>query len=170
MIISAKRLLSSVFVSALAITIFIGLPVNATDAKTPPNYATGKGCTAYVYGKGGSSTCIKYIQMMLNGINNFYVGYGGNGVTINGKMLSEDGQFGSLTEGQVKIFQKWVYLKGDGIIGKNTWEKLCHYSGQVSFWYPGEYRENRAWNAAYSAGCYVEYQTSDGSLKWKSRY
>ena len=115
---------------------------------------TGRGCTAYQYRRGNSSTCVRYIQQMLNGTNAIYGFYYG------GALLSVDGSFGPMTETQVKRFQGMMSLKVDGIVGPNTWNSLCYLAGQIAFrLYPSGSLMRTAWDAAYDAGCYVEAPT-----------
>ena len=66
---------------------------------------TGKGCTAYQYRRGNNSTCVGYIQQMLNGTNAIYGFYYG------GASLAIDGSFGPMTETQTKRFQGMMSLK-----------------------------------------------------------
>lgn len=42
------------------------------------------------------------------------------------KRLEVDGVFGSRTSASVERFQNWVGLDDDGIVGPNTWSKLCN--------------------------------------------
>lgn len=117
--------------------------------------STGKGCTTYQYSRGGYSTCIANIQRMLNGINQSY------GTSYGGYALAVDNAFGPNTETQVRRFQSWARLTSDGIVGANTWNKLCFYAGQVNFSYSDVgATKNAAWQAAYDAGCYVEKKSS----------
>lgn len=146
-----------VVVAGLALVAGVASPAQAGP---PVSKSTGKGCTAYTYRATSTSTCAKYIQIMLNGIRAEY------GI---GSYLVEDGVYGQLSAAQVKRFQKWTQLVQDGVVGPRTWNELCFYAGQVAFWYTGQTRKNRAWNAAYSAGCWVEYGYGT-TFKWKSRY
>lgn len=115
---------------------------------------TGKGCTAYQYRRGNNSTCVGYIQQMLNGTNAIYGFYYG------GASLAIDGSFGPMTETQTKRFQGMMSLKVDGIVGPNTWNSLCHLAGQIGFRLsPSNSPMRTAWGAAYYAGCYVEVPT-----------
>ncbi|MBB1514285.1 hypothetical protein H5399_17020 [Tessaracoccus sp. MC1627] len=63
----------------------------------------------------------------------------------------------------MKRFQKWTGRKVDGVVGPRTWQELCSWAGQVYFKYShaGSIR-NKAWSAAYNAGCYVDRPTSGG--------
>lgn len=151
-------------VLALAVAGLVSLaPAEPAHAYTG---TTGKGCTAYQYSRGGYASCIGNIQRMLNGINQSYGSYyGGYGLTV-------DNSFGPNTDTQVRRFQTWNRLTSDGIVGTNTWNKLCNWAGQVSFYYASSgATKNAAWNAAYNAGCYVEVPTSTSPwYKTISRY
>lgn len=121
--------------------------------------ATGQGCTAYTYQREGYSTCVGLIQRMLNGIRSRY-SYGGYTVDV-------DNSFGYNTENNAMAFQNFRGLTVDGIVGPNTWNQLCIYAGQASF-----YSNNDAWQAAYDAGCYVHVPSpgSPGGTYTISRY
>ena len=150
-----KKNFARLLVAALmATSLSVALPAQQASAYSG---STGKGCTAYQYGYGGYSTCISYIQQMLNGIN---LAYGQN---YGGSSLAVDASFGPRTKTQVQRFQKWTGLKVDGVVGPRTWQELCSWAGQVFFKYShaGSIR-NKAWSAAYNAGCYVERPTSGG--------
>jgi peptidoglycan hydrolase-like protein with peptidoglycan-binding domain len=127
-------------------------PVTAANAASG---TTGKGCTAYQYSSGGYASCVGQIQRMLNGINQTYGSlYGGYGLAV-------DNAFGPNTRTQVVRYQGWARLTADGIVGANTWGKLCFHAGQVNFAYPSSgATKNAAWQAAYDAGCYVEKPAS----------
>ena len=124
-------------------------PATAASATTG---ATGQGCTAYQYSRGGYATCVGQIQRMLNGVQSAY---------SLGSALAVDNSFGPATESQVRTFQSWVHITSDGIVGRNSWNTLCSYAGQVNFAYPTASAAKRtAWQAAYDAGCYVEKPAS----------
>lgn len=144
----ASLLVSTVVAAGLALT---AAPANAYSG------TSGKGCTATQYSRGGYSTCIGYIQRMLNGIDSAYnESYG-----YTGYQLTVDNSFGANTETNVRRFQTWTHLTSDGIVGPNTWNKLCFYAGQVNFAYSSSSAAKRAaWNAAYNAGCIVEKPAS----------
>jgi len=140
-------------VAALALAgLMSASPVGAANAYSG---TTGKGCTAYQYARGGSGTCVGYIQRMLNGIRASYGSqYGGYSLTV-------DNSFGANTETNVRRFQQWTYLTSDGIVGSKTWNQLCGYAGQVAFSSSSSgAAQYSAWQAAYAAGCYVEKASS----------
>ena len=144
-------------VSALIITLVLTInPSQASAAGTA--YATGEGCTRYIYRTGNRSTCTKYIQTMLNGINSFYKGFRNNGVTISGTIIAADGIFGTKTAQQVRMLQGFDYQTVDGIAGRNTWDALCYYTGRSALLYePSGSYAHQAWHAAADAGCRVDY-------------
>lgn len=70
-------------------------------------------CVRYSYSYGGVANCIIYIQQIINA----------SGVT---GAIQADGDFGPKTKAAVITFQKNRGLVADGIVGKNTWNKLCN--------------------------------------------
>lgn len=145
--------ISKAVVAAAGALALMGTVAPAADAYSG---TTGKGCTAYQYGRGGSGTCVKYIQTMLNGISNQY-SYGGY-------TLALDGQFGPATDTNVRRFQSFSHVVVDGKIGPKTWQQLCFWAGQVNFAYSSSSAAKRAaWQAAYNAGCYVEKPASNST-------
>lgn len=142
-----KKLKTGIAGGVLAVAIAGLCVVAPTTAANAYSTATGKGCTAYEYSNGGYATCIAQIQRMLNALAPRY----------GGSVLAVDNGFGPKTLAEVRRFQSWVYLTSDGIVGRNTWNMLCAYAGNVNFAYPGSgATKNAAWQAAYDAGCYVE--------------
>jgi len=75
-------------------------------------------CTQGVWSSGTSGRCVSDIQTMLN-IEGNYIRW------ANWSSLSTDGQFGPLTKGQVRAFQTYTSIQQDGIVGPQTWGKLC---------------------------------------------
>lgn len=155
-----------------AIVVALTMALTGVGAVAPSSQAeafsgtSNKGCNAYQYSRGGYSSCIAAIQRMLNGVNLSYgSSYGGYGLTV-------DNSFGANTDTQVRRFQKFARVTSDGIVGRNTWNQLCFYAGQVNFNYGSSgATRNAAWQAAYNAGCYVEVATSTGiGYKTISRY
>lgn len=97
--------------------------VSGTGIPTPSSSPTPSGAipwTGVVYKRGSSGTNVKRIQ------NNLIAS--GHSVGSAGA----DGSFGSATDSAVKAFQKANGLTADGIVGKNTWNKLVKFhSGGV---------------------------------------
>lgn len=87
-----------------------------SEQQTTTNAAS---CTSKIYKQGSKSTCVKYMQQILNA----------SGVA--GK-VSADGVFGSGTKSAVVKFQKAKKIGADGIVGSGTWKKLCSVSGASS--------------------------------------
>ncbi len=78
--------------------------------------ADAASCVSNVYKQGSKSTCVKYMQQLVNA----------SGTA--GK-ISADGVFGAGTKSAVVKFQKAKKLTADGIVGSGTWGKLCGVSG-----------------------------------------
>lgn len=73
-------------------------------------------CISSTFSYGSSGTCVKYIQQLANGIS------------ATGATISVDGAFQGGTRTKVKAVQTKYSLTADGIVGSNTWKKLCAYS------------------------------------------
>ena len=150
---------------AIAIAIAVGCALAPATAASANTGSTGKGCTAYQYSYGGYSTCVGYIQRMLNGI-----AYS-RGSVYGGYQLAVDNAFGANTKTNVKRFQSYLGLTSDGIVGKNTWYQLCRYAGTRSFaLYTAHSLQKSAWNAAYEAGCYVDKPVGTAGIEVISKY
>ncbi|MBQ9922863.1 MAG: peptidoglycan-binding protein, partial [Clostridia bacterium] len=65
--------------------------------------------------RGSSGSNVMYVQQLLNTVRSLYT-------TI--PALVADGIFGSLTESAVRTFQSRNGLTSDGIVGRNTWNRL----------------------------------------------
>lgn len=152
-----KKLTSRIAGAAVAIAVAGLCAVAPATAANAYAGTTGKGCTAYVYSQGGYSSCVGYIQRMLNGIEAGYY-LGGNDV-----YLAVDNNFGPATKSQVVKVQRWGYLTADGIVGRNTWDHICFYAGQGA-WATSAAgaAKHGAWQAAYDAGCRVTKPAAGG--------
>jgi peptidoglycan hydrolase-like protein with peptidoglycan-binding domain len=78
------------------------------------------GCDAYTYRQGSKSTCVKYIQQMLN--------------TLKPQpLLAVDGVYGPKTSATVKAWQQAFKVNGDaaGVLGSKTWDSLCFWDGHL---------------------------------------
>jgi zinc D-Ala-D-Ala carboxypeptidase len=96
-------------VSAVAVTGAVAATV--LTAATPA--AASGHCVDYTYSYGGYSTCIGYIQQLLN-------------FTPIGPHLTIDNSFGSQTRQAVTNYQRTFRLKYvDGIVGPETWSQIC---------------------------------------------
>ena len=71
------------------------------------------GLSAKPLRKGAKGNGVKFIQELLNEVNN--------------SKLVADGDFGSLTQAEVLMFQKKAGLIEDGIVGANTYAKLMEF-------------------------------------------
>lgn len=160
-----KTLKSRLAGGALALAIAAGVAIAPATAANAATGATGKGCTAYQYSSGGYSTCVGYIQRMLNGIASV------RGGSYGGYQLAVDNSFGANTNTNVRRFQSYTGLVSDGIVGRNTWNQLCRYAGTRSFAvYNASALQKSAWQAAYDAGCYVDKPVGTAGIEVISKY
>jgi len=78
--------------------------------------AYGLGCYPKLYG-GGTKPCVRNIQEMVAiATSKSFAGHGGY-----------DGIYGPYTKSVVKAFQTKEHITADGIVGRDTWNKLCSY-------------------------------------------
>lgn len=140
----ARRLASTLAATVLA----AGGVVATTALASSPADAAGS-CVSYNYSQGGTSTCISYIQQMVNWQNNAY--------GVSAPHLAIDGAFGPQTKAAVVAFQRNRGLTADGIVGPQTWRALCGvavggFESQAAFaaWLRGTGYPVAAHNAA---GC-----------------
>lgn len=123
-----NRITSLVIGTVLAAS-FVVIPSGSATAATR--------CTQNVYGSGGYSACIGYIQVMLN---EWARSYGIASIAV-------DNSFGSATKARVKEFQGDMWnpqLQADGVVGPATWSALCGY---------GRNGSSLVKQAAVNAGC-----------------
>lgn len=85
-------------------------PVLSSKTESVVNYEM----TVRTLKNGSSGADVKALQILLVG-NGFSVGYAGC-----------DGKFGGGTKSAVTAYQKHTGLSADGIVGKNTWNKLIN--------------------------------------------
>jgi peptidoglycan hydrolase-like protein with peptidoglycan-binding domain len=104
--------------SAIGLSVAVLGLVAATALVPQKTSAAGSGCVSYTYAQGGYSTCIGYIQRMVNGVNNTQGG-------TNWSILSVDNSFGPATNSAVRAYQSYSGLAVDGRVGPNTWMELC---------------------------------------------
>ena len=97
--------LSAVAIAAASI-------VGSSGAAAPAE-AAGR-CVDYNYSQGGYSSCIGYIQQLLN--YKSHVGFA---------PLVVDNDFGPKTRAAVIMVQRAWGLTQDGIVGPNTWNVIC---------------------------------------------
>lgn len=110
---SLRRRIAVGVASALAIG--VGSVVATTATAAPASAAT---CRSYTYSSGGVSTCISYIQQMLN--------WQIKALGLPAAQLKVDGAFGPATKAAVVAYQRNTHLTADGIVGPNTWRVLCN--------------------------------------------
>ena len=104
-----RRVAGLMAAGTLALT---GLVAQGAVSPTPAHAAS---CTSYTYSYGGYSTCIRYIQDLLN----FKASKGVN------RRVAVDGAFGTQTRAAVIELQRWYRITADGIVGPVTWRRLC---------------------------------------------
>lgn len=148
-----KALVLASFVAAVGVLGAVALPAPTANAAS---------CVYYNYSKGDSgSTCVKYIQRMLNGISSSTAAYDAdqfgcyNRPAVSAWRLTVDGSFGTNTQSKVYDFQKAFCLGVDGVVGPQTWKQMCWalsgYYHDMSVY--GAYAYNDGHNAGRSAGC-----------------
>jgi len=121
--------------STAAFLVTVALPIATVQ---PASAAT---CTSYVYGPGGTGTCVRYIQTILNGAaldganSCLLSGTWQNGViaTDTTSQIAVDGSYGPITKGRVYTFQKSHCISYDGWVGPQTWGKLCGEGSQAGY-------------------------------------
>lgn len=89
--------------------------VGTVGVSAAPAEAAGR-CVDYNYSQGGYSSCVGYIQQLLNW--HLYRNSGSN-------LLVVDNSFGPKTKAAVVSFQQLFRLTADGIVGPQTWRVLC---------------------------------------------
>ncbi|GAA2441644.1 peptidoglycan-binding domain-containing protein [Agromyces soli] len=85
--------------------------VGAVGTSAAPAEAAGR-CVDYNYSQGGYSSCIGYIQQLVN----YHTGAG----------LAVDNNFGPKTRSAVIRVQSIFRLTADGIVGPRTWNIICY--------------------------------------------
>lgn len=104
-------MLRSLKARLILIAVVVGtVVVPAVSAPTAAE-AAGRSCVEKVIAQGTTGSCVKNIQTIINA-NYLY------GVPV-------DGVFGSSTKSAVVRVQRAESLTADGIVGKNTWSRLC---------------------------------------------
>ncbi|UOE43562.1 peptidoglycan-binding domain-containing protein [Agromyces larvae] len=85
----------------------------------PASAATAP-CRQYVYGYGGTGNCVKAIQALVS-----------TSSTVNAARpdirtpIARDGSFGKITLGAIRTYQSVNHLQVDGVVGPQTWTRLC---------------------------------------------
>jgi peptidoglycan hydrolase-like protein with peptidoglycan-binding domain len=100
-------------VSASALAVASAVSLGGLTAGAEPAHAATK-CISNTYSLGGQSTCIGYIQQMLNWWQK-------------PNKIAVDNGFGPITRNAVIQYQRsWSgQLSVDGIVGPKTWSYLC---------------------------------------------
>lgn len=101
-----------------------------------PAQAAGN-CVDYNYSQGGYSSCVGYIQQLLN--------FHGHGAFY----LAVDNAFGPATYNAVVTIQRDWRFQVDGIVGPQTWSLLCYPQAG-----PGPI-QGFPYAAARAAGCNI---------------
>ncbi|MFK4851413.1 peptidoglycan-binding protein [Microbacterium sp. ZW T6_19] len=114
-------------------------------AAEPAQAAPQAACRQYNYSQGGNGDCVKAIQALISTSNHS----GTPGRIDIGAPITRDGSFGPATRNAVVRFQSYNGLTADGIVGANTWYKLCN---------GGVYAPTQSlindYNWAFSYACY----------------
>lgn len=113
----------------------------------------------YGYGYTRYGTCVKNIQYMANAItHNWGGGWAcsayNNGISqqMSTNYISNDGNFGPMTQAKIKDIQRAVgCIKVDGIVGKQTWNTLCFYASSAANDTSSIYHQGYV--AALNSGC-----------------
>ena len=83
----------------------------------------------HLHGQGNTGTCVDIIQRVTRNYglaqpsNSNYFAYSKRTVLVPSSYI--DGIFGPNTAAQVKNFQRWQGIGIDGVVGRQTWTKLC---------------------------------------------
>jgi zinc D-Ala-D-Ala carboxypeptidase len=106
----------------LAVTFVAAALVGAVGFAAPAQASTR--CVDNVYGYGGYSTCVGYIQQLLN-----YFKMGASSSchkpATDYTRLTVDNSFGTKTQNATIYFQRYWCLTVDGRVGPQTWKILC---------------------------------------------
>jgi len=117
MVLKAIKLKTVAVVSVVAFALaLVAAPAPRASALT---------CDQMYFSWGSSGQCVWYIQDMLNIEGNWFKWPLWN-------KLTTDGQFGPLTYNQVRAFQAFNGIAQDGIVGPNTWSRLCQRAAQIN--------------------------------------
>lgn len=131
-VLSRKQKIATVLVAALAV---VGVGFGVYNY-TYMNESFAASCVSNTFGlnRGGSTSCIKNIQKIVNKSNV-------------GTDVAVSGVFNKATESLVIKFQKSHSLSGDGVVGRQTWNKLCMSAAKVAQY---EYKSSGCTNSGYN--------------------
>jgi len=114
--------------------------------------AAASNCVDYVYAYGGTGRCVKDIQKIINGVTTMKFNSVQCGTKLTNTFLTTDGVWGTKTDQKVRNFQGWSCLSADGVVGRNTWRRLCSEAWDLRNWNPAGAIWGHA--AGHDAGCY----------------
>lgn len=127
-----QRVTMLTFAALFAVTALCTATVPVSAAAS----STKKTCVQKLWGNGNADACVKDIQIMVN-----QSGWGSK------TKVKEDANFGPKTEAAVLAYQKhYKNIYYDGIVGPQTWGKLCNDSRVLK-------KNSKGAKAAKHAGC-----------------
>ncbi len=119
---------ATVFIMFMLLTLGAGLFAPRQASAAIYTTANGKSCKQRVFSTGSRSVCVSYLISLMNA----------SGKISSANKLTPGVNFGPRTKAAVQEFQNDANAKGgaDGIVGPNTWAKLCSLgkSGASSAW------------------------------------
>jgi peptidoglycan hydrolase-like protein with peptidoglycan-binding domain len=129
---------------AVAVAVLFGGSVVAAG----PASAAKASCRQYVYGPGGTGTCVKALQSLANVLS----------ISNSGRReagpIAIDSIYGDQTKNAILKIQRAARAadhpntKVDGWVGPQTWTILCHYG---AFWYHDtKARDAYQWAKSYA--------------------
>ena len=106
-----------------------------------PRTASATTCRQQVFRQSSTyKDCVVYMQRMLNAVRS---------PSVVMPTLATDGYFGPRTRNNVITFQSTERIGVDGVVGPETWGRLCH----PAYFYIPDYTYADYINAAWRAGC-----------------
>ena len=134
---------------------------------TPSNAA---GCVGSTYQYTSKSSCVTYIEQMLNGITYKYENqkFSFSKEALVKTSMTVDTYYAASTKTQVTNFQKWGYnITADGVVRSTTWSELCAFSNRIFYDTPDPLPAvvSDMWNAYHNAGCKYAKASSNPNAK-----
>lgn len=111
-----------------AVLVIAGYATYAVITNVTSNAAA---CSAKTYAPGSDSSCVKYAQQLLNGVDRHFAPIAQNNTTLSSDSVSDKGILNSETQAKITTFQKYTAIAADGSITKNTWYQLCAYAKEA---------------------------------------